>query len=335
MPVYWSSPLVATLWQVLLHSALAATVLLLWARRWRLPPGPARRRMLTVILVLPLVTALVPGRGGLAFREDWAWLDSSRLLAIPVGSVLGADLHVYHGVLAVAGLTVLAAVVQELLPTLRRWCSGHEMETPPESLARFARELPGWERCRVEVCREPGLHVSTLGWPGHPRLVLSREVVALPEPERSLVLRHEHAHWTDGRWWRTHLLFVVRLVQVYNPVALWAFREHGVEIEIACDAQAVAGETRQGQARAEQARDPARRLARTLLRFYEDAAGVATRWTLRRRVDVLLGRTRPPGAQPEPQSEPRAEARPETQDPSAEAVWIAAGVLLVTLPWFV
>jgi|GEM_PF-1633690 len=327
MPAYWSSSVVAALWQVLLHSALAATVFLLWARRWRMPPGAARRRMLTVILVLPLLTALVPGRGGVEFREGWAWLDSSRLLAIPLGAVRGTEIHVYHGVLAVAGVTVLAALAQELLPTLRRWCDGRDLEQAPEDLARFARELPGWERCRVKVCRDPGLHVETSGRPGKPRLVLSRDVVALPAAERALVLRHEHAHWTAGRWWRTHLLFVVRLVQIYNPVALWAFREYGVETEIACDAEAVVGKSGTGGSgtskTGEGERDRARTLARTLLRFYEDAAGVATRWTLRRRVDVLLERPAIAGQ------------RPEDDELSPETVWIAAAVLLVTLPWFV
>lgn len=304
MPATWYSPVVAVLWQVMLHSLLAAAILLLWARRWRLPPGRARRRMLELILVLPLLTALVPGRGGFDFREGWAWLDSARVLAIP----LGWGLHVYHGVLAVAAVTVLVSLVQEMLPALPWSRRGREAEAPPAAVERRVRALPGWEDCRVAVSREPGLHVSTSGWPGRPRLKVSRAVLALPETELAAVLRHEHAHWQRGRWWRTHLLFVARLVQIYNPVALWAFREHTVETEIACDAEAVES-------------DPdTRRLARVLLRFYQDTArtAVAARFVLRRRVEVLLGRAPRPDEQPPP-----------------EVLWIAGALLLLGLPWIV
>jgi len=316
MPAYWYSPVAAALWQIMLHSFLAAAILLLWARRWRLPPGRARRQMLELILLLPLLTALIPGRGGFDFREGWVWLDSSRVLAIPIGW----GLHVYHGVLAAAAVTVLVSLAQELLPALHR---GHrEPEAPPETLERVVRALPGWQRCRVTVSREPGLHVSTSGRPGRPRLTLSREVLALPDAELAAVLRHENAHWQRGRWWRTHLLFLARVVQLYNPVALWAFREHTVETEIACNAEAV-GVRSGGENDDPRENDDggeARRLARVLLRFYQDTArsAVAARFVLRRRVDVLLGRAPRPDEQPPP-----------------DVLWIAGALLLLGLPWIV
>jgi Zn-dependent protease with chaperone function len=303
IPAYWTSPIVAALWQVMLHSSIAAAIFTLWARRWPVPPGRVRRRMLETILVLPWITALVPGRGGFEFREQSAWLDSRRLLAIP----LPGGLQLYHLALAMAAVTVGLSVWQEILPMLRRWCRGGKPEDPPKALERRVRELPGWRRCRVRVCAEPGLHVATFGRPGRPRLVLSREVLELPAADLDAVLRHENAHWHGGRWWRTHLLFGARLLQLFNPVALWAFREYTVETEIACDADAADGH------------DP-RPLARVLLRLYEDSAtsGPGTRSTLRRRVDVLLGRIpRPPDG------------------PSTAAVWTAGALLLVTLPWIV
>lgn len=303
IPAWWTSPIGAALWQVVLHSAVAAAIFTSWARRWPLPPGRVRRAMLGAILLLPLITAVVPGRGGFDFREQTAWLDSRRLLAIP----LVGDLHVYHLALAMAGATVLASLWQEVVPVLRRWCDRRELEDPPEALARRVRSLPEWRGCRVRMCAEPGLHVSTFGRPGRPRLVLSHGVLELPAADLDAVLRHENAHWRHGRWWRTHVLFGVRLLQLFNPVALWAFREYTVENEIACDADAAEGY------------DP-RSLARVLLRLYDDSAisGPATRSTLRRRVDALLGRI------PRPADEP-----------STTTVWVACGLLLVTLPWIV
>ena len=303
IPVWWTSPIVAALWQVVLHSAVAAAIFTLWAGRWPLPPGRVRRRMLEAILVLPVITALIPGRSGFDFREQTAWLDSRRLLAIP----LVGELHLYHLVLAMAGVTVVASLWQEVVPVVRRWCDRRELRQAPEALERRVRRLPEWSRCKVQVCAEPGLHVATFGRPGRPGLVLSDEVLGLPAPDLDAVLWHENAHWRHGRWWLTHALFGVRLLQLFNPVALWAFREYTVETEIACDAEAAEGG------------DP-RPLARVLLRLYEDSvvSGPGTRSTLRRRVDALLGRI------PHPADEP-----------SAAAVWAGCGLLLVTLPWIV
>ena len=63
IPAFWSAPLPAFLWQVLLHSAVAGVVLYAWAQRMRVPSGRAKRRLLVVLLILPLLTAAVPGRG--------------------------------------------------------------------------------------------------------------------------------------------------------------------------------------------------------------------------------------------------------------------------------
>jgi hypothetical protein len=98
----------------------------------------------------------------------------------------------------------------------------------------------------------------------------------------------------------------VRLLQCYNPVALWAFREYCSELEIGCDAAAVRG------------RDP-RVLARVLLRLYEatDRRDLPARGALRKRVNVLLA------------GGPQDHALPPY------TVAVAAGALLGVLPWIV
>jgi len=89
-------------------------------------------------------------------------------------------------------------------------------------------------------------------------------------------------------------------------VALWSFREYCLEVEIDCDAEAVAG------------RDP-RLLTRTLLTIYEstDRRDVAARSVLRKRVDVLLDGDR------------RDDALPVT------TIVVASSILLLVLPWVV
>jgi hypothetical protein len=302
IPAYWTTPAAAVLWQVTLHSTVAAAILMVWVRQLRLPCGPARQRILAVILVLPLLTAVMPGRRGFEFRERTAWLDSLRLLEIP----LAGSVHLYHLVLALAAATVLVSLWQEVPPLFRR--PRPEAGEPPAEVVRKVRSLPGWRRCRVHLAAQPGIFAALVGLPSRPQVVISKGAVeALAGDELEAVLRHENAHAHPRRWIATHLLYAVRCLQLFNPVALWAFREYMVETEIACDADAVAG------------RDP-RPLARVLLRVYDgtDTGDVSARSLLRRRVDVLLGRVE------------RAE---EALSPIS--VLAAAAALLLLLPWIV
>lgn len=301
IPAYWYSPLLSFLWQVVLHSSIMGVIFYAWAHSVRLPSGRPKRLLLALLLVLPLLTAAVPGRTGLDFRERLAWLDTGRVLAVP----LLAGARLYHVVFVVAVMMVALTAWQEILPALRRpKTTGADV---PERLARLARSLPGWERCEVLVSPSKDILLATGGWPRRPRLIVSRGALGrLSEDELTTVLLHEHAHWQAGRWIRAHGLFLVRLLQCYNPVALWSFREYCLEVEIECDAEAVSG------------RDP-RLLTRTLLRIYEstDRRDVAARSALRKRVDVLLDGGRRDDALPVP------------------TIAVASSVLLVILPWVV
>jgi hypothetical protein len=301
IPAYWHSPLVAFLWQVALHSSIMGIVFYAWAHRVRLPSGRSKRSLLAALLVLPLLTAAMPGRTGLEFREQLAWLDSGRILAVP----LGAGFRLYQIVLFVALLMVALTVWQEVVPVVRRHKTG--LTGAPEGLARLAHSLPGWERCEVLVSPSEDILLATGGWPRRPRLIVSRGALGrLSEDELTTVLRHEHAHWQAGRWIRSHGLFLVRLLQCYNPVALWSFREYCLEVEIECDAAAGSG------------RDP-RLLGRALLKIYEstDRRDVAARSALRKRVDVLLDGD-----------------RRHDELPGATLV-AASAILLAVLPWVV
>ncbi len=84
IPAAWSAPLGSYLWQVAVHSAVMGFVFYAWARHVRLPSGRTKRTLLAILLVLPLLTAAVPGRAGVEFAEHIAWLNSARVLAIPL-----------------------------------------------------------------------------------------------------------------------------------------------------------------------------------------------------------------------------------------------------------
>lgn len=301
IPAYWYSPLPSFLWQVVLHSSIMGIIFYAWAHRVRLPSGRTKRRLLALLLILPLVTAAIPGRSGLEFRERLAWLDSGRVLAIPLLS----GIRLYHVVLLVGVMMVSLTVWQELLPALRR--PKASLADVPERLARLARGLPGWDRCEVVLTPSDNILLATGGWPGRPRLFVAQGALGrLGEDELVVVLQHENAHWQGGRWIRSHVLFLLRLLQCHNPVALWSFREYCLEVEIECDAEAVSG------------RDP-KLLTRTLLRIYESTGrrDVAARSALRKRVDVLL------------EGDRRDDALP------VSTVLVASSIMLAVLPWFV
>ena len=289
------------LWQVALHSAVMGSILYAWTRQVRLPSGRTKRHLLALLLVLPMVTAAIPGRGRVEFAEGTAILNSARILAVP----LPGSLHLVDAFVLLAILAVAFTMWQELLPALRRpKADGTDV---PGFLEAMVHGRPGWAQCVVRVSPLASVLVVTSGRPGRPQLIVSRGALdSLTAPEWEAVVAHEHAHWCDGRWWHTHALFAVRLVQCYNPVALWAFREYCNEVEIACDAVAARG------------RDP-HLLGRVLLKFYHstDRRDVAARGALRKRVDVLLA------------GGPQDHALPPL------TILAASTVLLGLLPWIV
>lgn len=300
--------MISYLWQVALHSGTMGLILYIWVHRVGLPSGRTRQHLLGLLLVLPMVTAAVPWRSSVEFGERAAWLNSARLLAIPLPFGDG-NIHVSHFVALGGILTILLTVWQEIVPALRHvlLSTGPSTASPPDDLIAAARSRVGWEHCAIRVTDEPSIEVATTGRPGRPRLVVSRGALSgLSADELDAVLTHEHAHWQQGRWWRTHLLFVIRLIQSYNPVALWAFREYCIEDEIACDAAAVAGRDR-------------RLLARVLLRVYQttDSRDLAARSALRKRVDVILA------------------GGPADAPPPPLVLPAVSLVMLMVLPWLV
>lgn len=302
IPSYWYSPVAAFCWQVSLHAFIAGGALYTWSRYLHLPSGNTKRWILCELLVLPLITALVPGRNSFDFREQTAWLDSLRILAIPVFY----DVCIYHLVLGTAVLAVLASLWQEVLPLLQR--PRRTGDVAPERMVQWIRELPAWHRCQVGVTGDTAIFLATAGWPSRPQLLVSEGALRqLTQGELEAVVRHENAHWRGSRWLLTHALFAIRILQCHNPIALWTFREYSIEVEIDCDAHAVAG------------RDP-RLLARALLKVYEstDPRDYSTRSALRKRMNILLGKT-----------ELRDRALP------FGTVVLIAFVLLVLLPWVV
>ena len=210
-----------------------------------------------------------------AFNRGGSWFDSERILQLSLSS----SWTVRHLLLGVGILCALITVAQELIPVLRR--EGGGRERVPDEILEEVRSLPRWRCCTVTLSAESGLHLASSRRRGRSRVALSRGLVSSLSPEElRAVIRHEHAHWRPKRRLRIRTLFGLRLIQLFNPVALLAFRELTFEEELACDAEA-----------ARTSGSP-RPLARALLAFYQDTSpsDPSSRSALRRRIDVLRGR---------------------------------------------
>ena len=302
IPEYWYLPPVAYAWQVTLHSLVAGSVFFAWARHYGLGSGRSKRAILCVLLVLPLVTAAIPGRSSDTFRDTVAWLDSARVLSLRVGF----DLHVADVALAVSAVALLATVWQEVMPIFRR--ARADFTTLPNRLVRIAAAVPDAARFRLGVLPDQRIMLATTGTPWAPRLLVSTGAVEhLDDDELLATLLHERAHWNGRRWISTLALYAIRLFQCWNPAALWTFRTYAVEVEVACDAEAMAARDRKP-------------LIRALLKVYEtlDRNDLATRRILRLRIDELRGASGGHGA-----------------EVSVETVVLAGGVLALLLPWLV
>jgi Zn-dependent protease with chaperone function len=286
-------------WQTFLHSMVLGAVAHGWTQRGRVPPGRARRRLLAVGIVLPLLTAAVPGRSSDAFRESLAWFDGSRILAVP----LPLGLHVVHLALFVMAAAATVTVWQEIVPSLRRRRPRGAPALP--DLISEVRTFRHWHSIDVVVTPSASIELAAGGWWKPRYLVVSRGAIdRLSSSQLSAALAHEHAHCEPRRWWTLRVLFIARALQPHSPAALWAFREHCLGEEIACDREA---STDRGVIA----------LARTLLRVYQRTprTDVAARAALRHRIDALV------------------HPLPDSQSPSLAVVTFITVAMTLALPW--
>lgn len=297
----WLNAGATWLWLVALHSFLMGLVFFAWTRVEALAPGRSRRWLLAMILVLPPVTSSLALLRRM-LEPATAWFDSQRLLNLDVF----AGFEMTQVALAIGGVTLMMTVLQEIVPVL--FPPVRSEHPAPETLVEVARSQQGWHGIEV-VMIDDSLAAATGGTPWRPKIFLSVNLAeSFDEDEIRAVVRHEHAHMSPRRWWTVHLLFVVRMLQAHNPVAMWVSREYAVETEIECDRLA--------------AGDDPRVLARVLFAIWGEVGSRdwVRRRVLQRRIDVLLGRS--------PESH-RVARLPST------SLLISGFVMALLLPWII
>jgi hypothetical protein len=232
------------------YSLLAWSVLEALQRLWQLRDPALLFRFRLVVLAIPPLAPLLfapfgPIRGSDPFRDQVALLDTRNWL--------GAEPNLAQPgwmLLAVAmSCTTLFLVVLEMRETLRRPIPRRDNLAKrsglPLRLKAAPAGLPGSGAGRVEmvVVDRPEVAAFTHGFRHH-TVVVSRGLCDLLDPEEiQAVLAHEMAHARRRDTRLGWLLFGLRLLSFYNPVALLVFHRMGHDIEQLCDAEAAVATT--------------------------------------------------------------------------------------------
>ncbi len=229
----------------LVYSLLAWAVLEAPLRLWQLrDPALLFRFRLGVLAIPPLAPLLfapfdsmrssTPFRTQLALLDTQNWLGPEPNLAQPVWLALAAVMSATT--LFLVGLE-LAGALRRPIPQ-RRALANRAMH--PHRLQAALAGLAGPRAQRVDVVAvdRPEAMAFTCGFRRHTVVLSTGLCDLLDEEELQAVLAHEMAHVRRRDARSGWLLFGLRLLSFYNPVALLVFHRMGQDVEQLCDAEA-------------------------------------------------------------------------------------------------
>lgn len=226
--------------QSFLHSLIAALIVDTALLAWKIEAPVIRQRFRLLVIVLPIISFplyqfITPDRGSALFRLD-AYFDMDRWLELELWGKVPA------GVLFLLFLvfTAVVFVLQEMLPIARHTLSSGEGALDgvrPEPESRVTRALEGIPGRRPEVFiidDEAFAMFSSTG--KEPAVYLSGGLVEkLTLEELRAAIAHEIGHIQRSRRPAMVLIFILRVLMFYNPIALMEFRRIIQEEEKICD----------------------------------------------------------------------------------------------------
>jgi Zn-dependent protease with chaperone function len=226
--------------QSFLHSLIAALIVDTALLAWKIEAPVIRQRFRLLVIVLPIISFplyqfITPDRGSALFRLD-AFFDMDRWLELELWGKVPA------GVLFLLFLvfTAVVFVLQEMLPIARHTLSSGEGALDgvrPEPESRVTRALEGIPGRKPEVFiidDEAFAMFSSTG--KEPAVYLSGGLVEkLTLDELRAAIAHEIGHIQRSRRPAMVLIFILRVLMFYNPIALMEFRRIIQEEEKICD----------------------------------------------------------------------------------------------------
>lgn len=230
--------------QTFLHSLIAAILISLLLKLWRIRQPQIKGKFLLLIWLLPLACLplyylIYPERYSLGFRQGAAFFDINQWLSLKIASIY----PLAYLLALLMAITTILLLLQEVMPLLRsRLFSPHRLfplkegqfPTLDSSLKRLGDAL-GRPLPPLLLATEGETLIYTSGTL-QPALVLSPSLIdTLEEEELEAVLAHEIAHILKGDHRLGWFFLALRCLVFYNPVALIASRRLLWENEKICD----------------------------------------------------------------------------------------------------
>jgi Zn-dependent protease with chaperone function len=230
--------------QSICHSAVAAAVADISILAWKVNSPLLRQRFRVIVILVPIFSfplyqAINPDRGSISFRLEALfdinkWLNLELWGKIPFGTLF----------ILMLTITAIVFVLQEMIPVLRHVIesgkSAPVMEDPPDSpvLKNALEGLPG-EKPDISIIDDDELILfSSTG--REPNIFLSTGLLREFDAEQlQVAIAHEIAHIKRSRKPLLVLVFIFRVLMLFNPVALIEFRKTVQEEEKICDSIAV------------------------------------------------------------------------------------------------
>ena len=226
--------------QSFLHSLIAALIVDTALLAWKIEAPVIRQRFRLLVIVLPIISfplyqLMTPERGSALFRLD-AFFDMARWLDLELWGKVPA------GVLFLLFLvfTAVVFVLQEMLPIAQHTLSSGEgalngVSPEPESRVTHALEgIPGRKPEVFIIDDDSFAMFSSTG--KEPTVYLSGGLVEkLTLDELRAAIAHEIGHIQRSRRPAMVVIFILRVLMFYNPIALMEFRRIIQEEEKICD----------------------------------------------------------------------------------------------------
>ncbi len=226
------------------HSVIAAVIVEIAIKAWRIRNPRVRQRLLLIVVIFPIFSfpayqIINPQRSSVYFRLE-SLFDSSRWLDMELWGLV----PIRYGFFLLLLLTAVIFFFQELVPILR-----HTYETRGSGLSggRAGNHSPGaeaWKDLPVEKADifiledDDVVLFSTTGKKGS--IYLSSGLLRILDREQvRAAVAHEFAHVMRSRQPILVILFLFRVVMFFNPVVLMEFRRIVQEDEKICDDIAV------------------------------------------------------------------------------------------------
>ncbi len=222
------------------HSLIAAMITDRAVKAWNIHDPLVRQRFRVIVIFFPIVSfplyqLINPGRSSALFRLD-SLFDMNRWLFLEIGGAMPVSILF----LLFLALTSLIFLFQEMLPVLRNTLDAEQPEHDGTRLdvnpfiEEASRSLSVKTPEVVLIDDDSPLLFSTTGKNAVIFVSTSLSQALTPEQMRA-ALAHELAHIARSRRPLLIAVFLLRIIQFFNPIILVKFRRAVRDEEKICD----------------------------------------------------------------------------------------------------